>query len=257
MNKRFEELFTSKKKLLSIYLTAGYPRLDDTVPSLIALEEAGVDFVEIGMPYSDPLADGTTIQESSQVAIKNGMHLELLFQQVKEARKVVNMPFVYMGYLNQLMQYGLDKFCKACIESGIDALIIPDLPMDIYEQEHKQIFDKYDLGLSFLISPQSGEERIVQADQLSYPFLYQVSSNAITGAKSEISNKQIKYFERIEEMGLNSPKMIGFGISSKETFDQACERANGAIIGSAFIKAVSKEGNLEEKISTFIKSIRT
>jgi len=257
MNKRFEELFASGDKLLSIYITAGYPKLEDTVPTLKALEQNGVDFVEIGMPYSDPLADGTTIQQSSQAAIKNGMHLDLLFKQIKEARTSVKMPFVYMGYLNQLMQYGLDKFCQACVDAGIDALIIPDLPMGIYEQEHKEIFDKYNLGLSFLISPQSGEHRIEQADQLSYPFLYQVSSNAITGAKTEISDEQIKYFDRIEEMGLKSPKMIGFGISSKETYDQACERASGAIIGSAFIKAVSNEGELENKISTFIKSIRS
>lgn len=253
---RFENLFSEKKDLLSIYITAGYPNLDDTIPTLQALEDAGVDFVEIGMPYSDPLADGTTIQQSSQHAIKNGMKLDLLFEQVKEARSTVKMPFVYMGYLNQLMQYGLDEFCQACIDSGIDSLIIPDLPMDVYEKEHKGIFDKYGLGLSFLISPQSGEKRIKEADRLSFPFLYQVSSNAITGAKSSISNDQVEYFERIKEMGLTSPKMIGFGISSKETFDQACERANGAIIGSAFIKAVSKEGELQEKIEKFIKTIK-
>lgn len=257
MNNRFEELFKSKKKLLSIYLTAGYPRLNDTVETLQVLQEAGVDFVEIGMPYSDPLADGTTIQESSQKAIANGMHLDLLFDQIKQARRSVEIPFVYMGYLNQLMQYGLDRFCEACVEAGVDALIIPDLPMDIYEKEHKEVFDKYKLGLSFLISPQSGESRIQHADRLSYPFLYQVSSNAITGAKSGISEEQIKYFDRITEMGLSSPKMIGFGISSKETYDQACERADGAIIGSAFIKAVSAEGALGDNIRAFIKSIRT
>lgn len=256
-SEQFENLFASGRKLLSIYLTAGYPNIDDTVPSLKALEENGVDFVEIGMPYSDPLADGTTIQQSSQIAIKNGMKLDLLFDQIKEARKEVKMPFVYMGYLNQLMQYGLEKFCKACVDVGIDSLIIPDLPMDIYESEHKHILDKYNLGLSFLISPQSGEERIRQADNLSYPFLYQVSSNAITGAKSGISDEQIAYFDRINEMGLGTPKMIGFGISNKETYEQACQRASGAIIGSAFIKAISEEGKLEDKIANFIKGIRS
>ncbi|GLR19291.1 tryptophan synthase subunit alpha [Portibacter lacus] len=256
MNKKFENLFEDGKKLLSIYITAGYPSLNDTVPTLIALEKNGVDFVEIGMPYSDPMADGTTIQQSSEKAIKNGMHLDLLFSQIKEARKSVSIPFVYMGYLNQLMQYGLDKFCQACVDSGIDSLIIPDLPMEVYAEEHKAIFEKYNLGLSFLISPQSGEKRIKQADDLSYPFLYQVSSNAITGASSKISDVQLDYFKRIEEMKLKSPKMIGFGISNKETFDQACERASGAIIGSAFIKAVSQEGDLENNIGQFIKSIR-
>jgi len=256
-SEKFEQLFNSKKDLLSIYITAGYPELDDTVPTLLALEENGVDFVEIGMPYSDPLADGTTIQQSSQIAIKNGMALDLLFEQVLEARMSVQIPLVYMGYLNQLMQYGIEEFCLSCQNAGIDSLIIPDLPMDVYEEEFKPIFDKYNLGLSFLISPQSGEARIKEADKLSYPFLYQVSSNAITGAKSEISDEQEKYFKRINEMGLESPKMIGFGISSKETFDKACERANGAIIGSAFIKAVSEKGSLEKKIKKFIKSIRS
>ncbi len=256
MNKKFDELFDSGKKLLSIYLTAGYPNLDDTVPTLKALESNGVDFVEIGMPYSDPLADGTTIQQSGQRAIANGMRLELLFEQIKEARKEVSMPFVYMGYLNQLMQYGLQKFCTSCVDAGIDSLIIPDLPMDIYESEYKAIFDQHGLGLSFLISPQSGEERIREADKLSHPFLYQVSSNAITGAKTGISEEQVAYFERIKDMELATPKMIGFGISSKETFDEACERAQGAIIGSAFIKAMAEEGETEEKVAEFIKSIR-
>lgn len=257
MNNAFDQLFTSDKKLLSIYLTAGFPALEDTVPILKALEECGVDFVEIGMPYSDPLADGTTIQQSSQAAIANGMHLDLLFEQVKEARKEVKMPFVYMGYLNQLMQYGLERFCKACVETGIDSLIIPDLPMDVYESEYKAMLDQYELGLSFLISPQSGTHRIKQADRLSSPFLYQVSSNAITGAKSGISSEQLAYFERIEGMNLAKPKMIGFGISSKATYEQACKRAHGAIIGSAFIKAIQEEGDIKSKVSNFIKSIRS
>lgn len=257
MSKKFEALFGSGKKLLSIYLTAGYPGLHDTVPTLKALEANGVDFVEIGMPYSDPLADGTTIQQSSQKAIENGMKLDLLFEQIAEARKEVEMPFVYMGYLNQLMQYGLEDFCRKAVEAGIDSLIIPDLPMDVYEQEHKEVFDKFGLGLSFLISPQSGEARIKEADRLSYPFLYQVSSNAITGAKTDISSEQIKYFERIEEMGLEKPKIIGFGISSRETYDQACNRAQGAIIGSAFIKAMTEDGAIEDKVNKFIKSIRS
>ena len=256
-SERFEKLFNSGKKLLSIYLTAGYPNLDDTIPTLQALEQYGVDFVEIGMPYSDPLADGTTIQQSSQVAIKNGMNLNLLFEQIHKARETVNMPIVYMGYLNQLMQFGLKEFCQKCHDSGIDALIIPDLPMDIYESEYKAIFDQYNLGISFLISPQSGQQRINEADRLSYPFLYQVSSNAITGAQTAITNSQIEYFARIDGMGLKSPKMIGFGISNKATFDQACERASGAIIGSAFIKAISSKGELKQKIEKFVKSIRS
>lgn len=253
---KFEEIFNTGKKLLSIYITAGYPNLHDTVPTLKLLQDGGVDFVEVGMPYSDPLADGTTIQQSSQKAIHNGMTLSLLFDQLREARKEVTIPLVYMGYLNQLMQYGLEKFCIQCTKAGIDSLIIPDLPMDVYEKEYKEVFDKYNLGLTFLISPQSGIARIQQADRLSYPFLYQVSSNSITGAKSDIDAGQMAYFKRIGDMELTRPKVIGFGISSKETFDQACENADGAIIGSAFIKAVSQQGDLETLIKTFIKSIR-
>ncbi len=255
-SEKFENIFSGKNHLLSIYITAGYPKLNDTVPTLIALEKCGIDFVEIGMPYSDPMADGTTIQQSSEKAIKNGMTLKILFAQLTEARKHVSIPFVYMGYLNQLMQFGLEKFCIECNKAEIDALIIPDLPMDVYEKEYKELFDRYKLGLSFLISPQSGEKRIKQADRLSFPFIYQVSSNSITGAKSEIKDSQKDYFKRIDKMNLDKPKMIGFGISNRETYNQAIERAQGAIIGSAFIKAVTEPGILEENIERFVKTIR-
>lgn len=249
-----QELFQKKdKNLLSIYFTCGYPKLDDTTKVILALEESGVDFIEVGLPYSDPLADGPTIQESSHKALENGINLDLIFEQLKTIKGINKTPLVAMGYLNQLLKYGEDKFCEACVACGIDTVILPDLPMVEFENHYQQLFEKYGITNVFLITPHTSEDRIRKIDAYSKAFIYVVASASITGAKGEISNSQIEYFERIKGMNLKSKLVIGFGISDKATFDTACRYSNGAIVGSAFIKHIGDTG--VEKINDFIKPI--
>lgn len=249
-----QELFQKKdKNLLSIYFTCGYPKLDDTTKVILALEESGVDFIEVGLPYSDPLADGPTIQESSHKALENGINLDLIFEQLKTIKGINKTPLVAMGYLNQLLKYGEDKFCEACVACGIDTVILPDLPMVEFENHYQQLFEKYGITNVFLITPHTSEDRIRKIDAYSKAFIYVVASASITGAKGEISNSQIEYFERIKAMHLKSKLVIGFGISDKATFDTACRYSNGAIVGSAFIKHIGDIG--VEKINDFIKPI--
>ncbi len=242
------------KKLLSIYFTAGFPKLNDTVDILHALQESGVDMVEIGLPFSDPLADGPTIQESSTQALHNGMTSDKLFDQLKDIRKTIHIPLVIMGYFNPMMQYGVEKFCQKCQEIGIDGLIIPDLPVDVYEENYKSLFDRYGLANIFLITPQTSEQRIRFIDSVSDGFIYMVSSASVTGAKGSFGEVQKQYFERIASMNLKNPQIVGFGISNRETYQQATTFAKGAIIGSAFIKFL-KENDLVE-IGTFVNAIR-
>ncbi|MGB0863456.1 MAG: tryptophan synthase subunit alpha [Saprospiraceae bacterium] len=254
---RIKQLFKDKKEdILNIYFTAGYPNLEDTEPIILGLASEGVDLIEIGMPYSDPLADGPTIQGSGQVALKNGMTLDILFGQIESVRQKTEIPLVLMGYFNQVMQYGEAAFFEKCKAVGIDGLILPDLPMYEFEHFYKKYFEKLDLGISFLITPQTSEERIVKVDELTEGFIYMVSNAAITGAKTGISDGQVAYFQRINEMSLRNPRLIGFGISDNETFSTACDYAQGAIIGSAFIRALGGTGELEEKIKAFVKKIR-
>lgn len=249
-----QELFQKKdKNLLSIYFTCGYPKLDDTTNVILALEESGVDFIEVGLPYSDPLADGPTIQESSHKALENGINLDVIFEQLKTIKGINKTPLVAMGYLNQLLKYGEDKFCEACVACGIDTVILPDLPMVEFENHYQQLFEKYGITNVFLITPHTSEDRIRKIDAYSKAFIYVVASASITGAKGEISNSQIEYFERIKAMHLKSKLVIGFGISDKATFDTACRYSNGAIVGSAFIKHIGDTG--VEKINDFIKPI--
>tara|TARA_B110000483_G_scaffold46940_1_gene58562 strand:- start:296 stop:1063 length:768 start_codon:yes stop_codon:yes gene_type:complete len=249
-----QELFQKKdKKLLSIYFTCGYPKLDDTTKVISALEESGVDFIEVGLPYSDPLADGPTIQDSSQKALENGINLDIIFEQLKTIKGTNKTPLVAMGYLNQLLKYGEDKFCEACVACGIDTVILPDLPMVEFENHYQQLFEKYGITNVFLITPHTSEDRIRKIDSYSKAFIYVVASASITGAKGEISDSQIKYFERIKGMNLQSKLVIGFGISDKATFDTACAYSNGAIVGSAFIKHIGTNGVY--KIDNFIKPI--
>jgi tryptophan synthase alpha chain len=249
-----QELFQKKdKNLLSIYFTCGYPKLDDTTKVISRLEESGVDFIEVGLPYSDPLADGPTIQESSQKALENGINLDIIFEQLKTIKGTNKTPLVAMGYLNQLLKYGEDKFCQACVACGIDTVILPDLPMVEFENHYQQLFEKYGITNVFLITPHTSEDRIRKIDSYSKAFIYVVASASITGAKGEISDSQIEYFERIKGMNLQSKLIIGFGISDKATFDTACTYSNGAIVGSAFIKHIGAHG-LDE-IDTFIKPI--
>ncbi len=249
------KLFTqTKKPLLNIYFTAGYPSLNDTGKIILALQAAGVDCIEIGMPYSDPLADGETIQKSSSIALKNGMTLDLLFNQLIEIKDQVDIPLIFMGYLNQWLQYGEEKFCKKLIASGITTVIIPDLPLSIYKKEYQSLLKKYGLTISFLITPQTAEKRIKKAAALSSAFLYIVSQSSITGTHSVTSPEQQQYFKRIKNMNLNIPSMIGFGINSSQAFLEANKYADGAIIGSGFIKALDKN-NLEGSIQKYVKSI--
>jgi tryptophan synthase alpha chain len=251
--KKLNQIFKEKENLLSIFFTAGFPKLNDTTTIVSELSKSKVDFIEVGLPYSDPLADGPTIQESSQVALQNGINLDIVFEQLKSIKEINSTPLVLMGYLNQLLKYGEDKFCQACVDCGVETVILPDLPMIEYENHYQQLFKKYGLTNVFLITPHTSEERIRKIDALTEAFIYVVASASITGAKGDISNNQITYFERIKAMNLKSNLIIGFGISDKKTFKTACQFANGAIIGSAFIKELSKNGI--EKIDRFIKSI--
>ncbi|SDL56339.1 tryptophan synthase, alpha chain [Salinimicrobium catena] len=243
-----------QKKLLSIYFTAGYPQPENTVPIIEDLEKSGVDMIEIGLPFSDPLADGPTIQESSQVALKNGMTTQRLFEQLKDIRKAVSIPLLIMGYFNPILQFGVEKFCQKCKETGIDGLIIPDLPVEEYLLQYKEIFRKYDLLPVFLITPQTSEERIRAIDSASEGFIYMVSSASVTGGTGGFGPEQKAYFERVSKMGLNAPLIVGFGIKDAETFEQATANTKGAIIGSAFIKHLTKHGT--RNIAGFTRIIR-
>ena len=251
---RITEKLKEDGKLLSIYFTAGYPELQDTVPIIRELEKHGVDMIEIGLPFSDPLADGPTIQESSTAALRNGMSTELLFEQLEGIRDSVKIPLIIMGYFNPVLQYGVEAFCSRCAAIGIDGLILPDLPLDVYQDEYEAIFKKYGLLNMFLITPQTSDERIKQIDQASEGFIYMVSSASTTGAKTGFGKEQQQYFERIGSMQLEHQQIVGFGISNAETFGRATQMAKGAIIGSAFIKFLTREG--KEHIEKFIKSIK-
>lgn len=256
MNNRINKLFQEKKeRVLSVYFTAGYPELNDTKTIIQELVKNGVDLIEIGMPFSDPVADGPVIQQSSLVALNNGMSVKKLFEQLQDIRQSVDIPLILMGYLNPVLQYGIEAFCQKCKEIGIDGLILPDLPLSVYEDDFKAIFEANNLHNIFLITPQTSDERLKQIDEISTGFIYMVSSNATTGAKTSVSEFQKQYFERINSMNLKNPRVIGFGISNAETFDNACNYANGAIIGSAFVKALEGSESLAQKISGFIHSI--
>jgi tryptophan synthase alpha chain len=251
-----KKILEKKGDILNVYFTAGYPNLNDTPRIISLLEKEGVDLIELGMPYSDPLADGLTIQESSARALENGMSLDILFDQVSTARKTCTIPIIAMGYYNQLLQYGVERFLKKASVAGINGLIIPDIPMNVFEREYKELFSRFNISFSFLISPMTSEERIRKADELSSAFIYVVSKSSITGKQEGISSDQKAYFEKIIAMKLNSPTLIGFGIHDKKTYQSATKYSYGAIVGSAFIRAISQEGSLEENIAGFIKRIR-
>lgn len=252
---RIQTKLQEDKKLLSIYFSAGYPSLDDTVSIIENLEENGVDMIEIGLPFSDPLADGPTIQASSTEALKSGMTTEVLFNQLKNIRKTVSIPLIIMGYFNPMLQYGVDAFCKKCQDIGIDGLIIPDLPVDVYNEQYKTTFEKYGLINVFLITPQTSIERINFIDSISNGFIYMVSSASVTGGSNGFGDTQTSYFKRIANMNLKNPQIVGFGINNNETFTQATQHAKGAIIGSAFIKHLTKNGT--KTIKSFVDTILT
>lgn len=253
----------AKKELLNIYFTAGYPGLNDTSLIIEELQASGVDMIEIGIPFSDPLADGPVIQQSSKIALENGMTLNLLFEQLKDIRQRVSIPLMLMGYFNSVLQFGIEKFCAECRDVGIDGVIIPDLPLDEYLELYQSIFEKYGISNVFLVSPRTSTERLKKIDEASNSFIYFVSSNSTTGNKNTrpgdpfVRGMQISkesYFHRIKE--LYHPVLIGFGIKDRETFEEACKYANGAIIGTAFINAISGEGMLKGKTRQFIDSIK-
>lgn len=254
---RISALFASRKEsILNIYATAGYPNLGDTMLVLNALQEGGVDIIEIGMPYSDPVADGETIQQSNQVSLDQGMTVSHLFDQLKNMRPSISVPVLLMGYINPVLQFGVERFCQKCQEVGVDGLILPDLPMAEYQQSYQSIFERYGLFNIFLITPQTSDERIKQIDAVSEGFIYMVSSASTTGAKTGISTDQETYFKRIEAMNLKNPRLVGFGISDRESFIKASNGASGAIIGSAFVKLLGNAKNLREEIVGFVKSIK-
>lgn len=253
---RIDQAFEKQKKhLLNVYYTAGYPNLGDTLQVAKSLQAGGADLIEIGLPFSDPVADGPTIQESSTRALQNGMNLKLLFDQLSDLRNEVTVPVLLMGYINPVLQYGFEAFCKECQRVGIDGLILPDLPMYEYEELYQDMLEKYGLYNVFLITPQTSEERIRKIDELSKGFIYMVSSASTTGAKTGISAQQVDYFQRIRSMQLGNKLLIGFGISSHESFSKACEYADGAIVGSAFIKLLQEDAS-PENIRQYIQSIK-
>lgn len=252
---RIDQAFEEKDRLLNVYFTAGYPNLNDTVRIAQALEAGGVDFIELGLPFSDPVADGPTIQESSNQALGNGMTLKLLFEQLKDLRKSVSVPALLMGYINPVLQFGFERFCQKCQEVGIDGLILPDLPMYEYEELYKDVLSEYGLYNVFLITPQTSEERIRKIDELSSGFIYMVSSASITGAKTGITPQQISYFQRIKSLNLKNKLLIGFGISNNKAFERACEYADGAIVGSAFIKQLENDPS-DKAIREFVHSMK-
>lgn len=251
---RIQSKLNTNQNLLSIYFTAGFPKLDDTVSIIKNLEKSGVDMIEIGLPFSDPLADGPTIQHSSTLALQNGMSTKVLFDQLKDIRQTVEIPLLIMGYFNPILQYGVEEFCKKCAEIGIDGVIIPDLPVEFYVENYQVIFDKYGIANVFLITPQTSDERIRYIDGISNGFIYMVSSAGTTGAKNSFDEEQIAYFKKIQEMNLKTPKIIGFGISNRKSFETANQYANGAIIGSDFVNFL--QNNPIENINQFVSQYK-
>ena len=253
---RIDRLFEKKKTgVLSVFMTAGYPQLGDTVPLLQALEAHGADMVEVGIPFSDPLADGPVIQQSSQVALDNGMSLKLLFDQLKGIRSKVQLPVLLMGYLNPIFKMGIESFLDRCREVGIDGVIIPDLPAYEFEEQYRSMFAEHGIHLVMLVTPHTSDERVRKIASLSGGFLYMVSEASTTGTRGSVKSHQVDYFNRIRGMNLPVPGLIGFGISNRETFLTACSHASGAIIGSAFIKALGGQGKLDSKVKQFLDMI--
>jgi len=254
---RINNLFKKKNgKILSVYFTAGYPDLDDTLTIIRELDRSGVDMVEIGMPFSDPVADGPVIQRSSEIALKNGININLLFKQLAKVREVTDMPLILMGYINPVFRYGMEDFLKKCKETGIDGTIIPDLPPDVYMESYEPLYVKHDIINVFLVTPQSSVERIKYLDQISKGFIYVVSTAKTTGGINSFNQSQIDYFRKLDNLKLKSPRLVGFGISDRTTYNQACEYSDGAIIGSAFIRGLEEPGSLPENINRFIRTIR-
>lgn len=257
MNKLQQKFNDKKEGLLTVYFTAGYPELDDTATIIKELEASGADIIEVGMPFSDPVADGPTIQISNLKALHNGMCIAKLFEQLKAIKDEVNIPILLMGYINPVNKFGTERFMQACEDSGVSGLILPDIPLNEYIKDYQPLYEKHNLSNVFLITPQSTDERIKAYDEACNGFIYMVSSASTTGANKQVDQqKQIKYFERVKSLNLKNPTQIGFNIKDKASFEYATQYANGGIIGSAFIKKLAEEGNLKTKVSDFVKSIK-
>jgi tryptophan synthase alpha chain len=246
----------SNKRILSVYFTAGYPNLGDTIPILTALQENGIDMAEIGIPFSDPMADGPIIQHSADVALRNHMSLRLLFEQLREVRKTIRIPLILMGYLNPIMQYGFERFCRDCAATGIDGIIIPDLPFANYMTEYKSVAEQHGLKMIMLITPETSETRIRLVDENTEGFIYLVSSASTTGAQTQFDDGKKVYFKRVASMKLRNPLLVGFGISNKETLDAATEQTNGAIIGSRFIQLLGENSNPDEAVKALLRALQ-
>src|SRR6476620_10447034 len=252
---RIAELFKRKSNnILSVYCTAGYPKLDDTLKVMCALQSNRVDMIELGMPYSDPLADGPVIQCSGTIALRNGMTIKKLFEQLKDFRKEIQLPVLLMGYINPILQYGFEKFCADASAVGVDGLILPDLPEYEFETEYGAVTKKYGLDFVFLVTPETSEERVKKLDALSSGFLYAVSSSSTTGKDQNMSDVKI-YLQKLNDLKLKNPVLVGFGIKDKQTFEAACENANGAIIATAFIKALENDTDIESVTKKFLNEI--
>ena len=252
---RIQELFAAKKnRILNVYCTAGFPELNSTLTVMKALQDSDADLIELGMPYSDPLADGPVIQASGSKALENGMTIQVLLEQLSGFRKNISVPVILMGYMNPVLQYGFEKFCADAAAVGVDGLILPDLPEFEYETEFGSIIKKYGLDFVFLVTPETSEERIKKLDALSTGFLYAVSSSATTGKDKDFTEVE-KYLQRLQSMNLKNPVLVGFGIKDQETFESACKYANGAIIGTAYIKMLEETKNIEVGTKAFLQNI--
>lgn len=253
---RIDRLFTAKKhNVLNIYFTAGFPGLQDTLPLLSRLQECGADMVEVGIPFSDSLADGPVIQQSNQQALQNGMSLKLLFSQLKHMRDTIGLPVILMGSLNPVLQYGIRKFLQSCSDTGIDGVILPDLPLDEYEAGYAELFEEYGIYMVFLATPETTDKRLKQIDAASRGFIYAVSSSSTTGTQQNLQGQE-EYFRRLEQAGLRNPVLVGFGIRDRDTFEAACRHTNGAVIGTAFIRAISDAPDPDEAAAAFIGGVR-
>ncbi|HKM94630.1 MAG TPA: tryptophan synthase subunit alpha [Prolixibacteraceae bacterium] len=257
MNRLQQKLNDKKENLLSIYFTAGYPQLNDTGIIIKELEASGVDIIEVGMPFSDPVADGPTIQASSLKALNNGMSVSLLLKQLKAIKNEVNIPILLMGYINPIWKYGVEKFMADCEDAGVSGLILPDVPLDEFKTNYQALYEKHKLSSVFLITPQTSNERIKAYDEVCTGFIYMVSSASTTGSdKIADQQKQETYYNRVKSLGLKNSTLIGFNIKNKTSFNRACSYSSGGIIGSAFIKKISEEGELKANTNEFILSIR-
>lgn len=256
---RINELFATRgdRKLLSLYFCAGASALDATADTILAMQRHGIDMVEVGIPFSDPMADGPVIQEAATKALRNGMSLRLIFQQLEQIKDQVTMPLVLMGYLNVVMQYGIERFCQSCVQSGVSGVIIPDLPFKDYMEEIKPIADKYDIRVIMLITPETTEERIRFIDKNTDGFIYMVSSASITGAQKSFDDAKREYFQRINAMNLNNPRMIGFGISNKQTLELSQQNAAGAIIGSKFVQLLDESKDADEALNKLFDALKS